>query len=100
MVEKLREIQIVRREDFAPGNAGTKAFELISRGVVCETKLDDNLLCEQPATGTLDFDIIGELEQIPVCSPEHREIAAIHVNEELSLQGRSTVPGYNGFGRN
>lgn len=99
MVEKLREVQLLARENFGPGKAGESAFRIISLGAFCETRLDDGKPCGEVAKQTLDFDIIGELEQMPVCGLGHRSIEVNRINEELRAEGRNTIPGFNGFGR-
>lgn len=78
---------------FAPGMAGRKAKDIIEGGSQCVS-------CSQPSTMTLDFDIFGQLEQLPVCAkclPQVKERVAV----DLRAAGRdpSLTFGINGWGR-
>lgn len=91
---------IVRREDFGPGHAGNLAFIAVSGGTPCETYIDDaKTKCGQPPIGTVDIDILGDVDPFPYCSGEHAVTLQNQLLEDLHRQGRNSVPGRNGFGR-
>lgn len=92
-VEKVRPQQQeepveIKRENFGPGKAGERAYRLISFGVACETKVEGET-CGKMATGTMDFDVIGEMDMIPVCTEEHWAFVAELVEQSLRNQGRT-----------
>lgn len=78
---------------FAPGMAGTKAERIIEGGAQC-------VGCSKPATVTLDFDVFGQLEQLPVCSECLSKVRDC-VAADLRATGRdpSLTFGTNGWGR-
>jgi hypothetical protein len=78
---------------FASGMAGRKAKDIIKGGAECVS-------CSKPATMTLDFDIFGQLEQLPVCA-ECLSKVRDRVAADLRAAGRdpSFTFGINGWGR-
>lgn len=82
------------RRDFGRGRLGKSAFRMIVQGIECGLGN-----CLEKGTQTLDFDVLGSAEQLPVCSPEHRTLLIEGIELDLNRIGRSTVFGRNGFGR-
>ncbi len=91
------EIRQMRREDFGPGSAGDLAFGVVSSGEPCVTYIDDKKnTCGRPPIGTVDVDVRDDLDFFPFCSPDHQQLLQQQLLDELSEQGRLTVPGMNG----
>ena len=90
----------IHREDFGPGELGDHCFFLIEHGITCEAIVGlDGERCGEPATGTTDFDVLGDPTILGHCNEEHHWAIKIRVEKELALSGRNTVVGRNGFGR-
>jgi len=85
------------RDQFGPGIAGEKAYRIISSGAECEAILSPNKKCGKRGIMTLDFDVLGELEQLVSCGDEHMELMKEIVDRDLGE--RKTVFGINGWGR-
>lgn len=81
----------IERENFGPGLAGERAFNLIKIESSCQE-------CGGEATHTLDFDVLGDLEQILVCDKCLPEVER-KVREDLAKIGRLSNFGVNGRGR-
>lgn len=94
---RLSELKTLRKE-FAPTRVGSAAFRMVARGASCEMKIDGEA-CGNKSKMTAEFDIIGEMEMIPVCGEAHFKMLREMVDKDLDAQGRSTVFGINGFGR-
>ena len=89
MVEILSKIN---RENFGTGTAGENAFKIITS---CEPCYE----CGELALETLDYDVLGSLEQTPLCTncvPKVKNIIEV----DLSKTGRTPSFGINGKGRN
>jgi len=84
---------MVNRNLFGEGEAGNRAFFLISAGSKCEGAKNCGA-----ATTTVDFDVLGELEMVPTCEG-HRAVIEKRVLEDLTRQGRLVSFGVNGRGR-
>lgn len=82
------------RRGFGRGRLGRAAFRMVAKGRECGLNN-----CLEKGTQTLDFDVLGSAEQLPVCSPEHRALLEERIEQDLNRIGRSTVFGRNGFGR-
>lgn len=83
------------RAEFGPGFAGQSAFNLIKNRVKCEAVGG----CDRLARNTLDFDVRGDLVQIPVCSAEHYTQVLAEVAKDLAKGLNDPTFGMNGFGR-
>jgi hypothetical protein len=95
------EDNVIKREDFGSGEFGDHCFRLIQHGIPCDAIVDQNgERCEIRAIGTTDFDVNGDPTILGHCSEEHHQLIKKAVEIELTLAGRSTVFGRNGFGRN
>jgi len=89
-----------RREDFGNGRFGEHCFNLIMSGIACEAIVGpDGQRCKKQATGTTDFDVLGDPTILGHCSEAHHQAIMSAVRNELEHSGRSTVFGRNGFGR-
>lgn len=86
------------RSDFGAGSAGDSAWQIIQNGALCEATLETGV-CGLPAVGTTDFDVLGDLTQVPHCSEEHHGRITTGVQATLDKAGRNTVFGKNGHGR-
>ena len=84
----------IDRSKFGPEEAGQSAWELIASVVLCSFEG-----CERQAVGTTDFDVLGDLTQLPHCSEEHHKELLFQVAYELNVQGRFISPSKNGWGR-
>lgn len=94
--EELREM----RENFGQGVAGKIAFAMVASGAKCEARTGENgKECSELSQGTLDFDVMGYLDTVPVCGNECTVFEKGMIDSELAAQGRSTVFGINGKGR-
>lgn len=93
--ERMKRSDWLNEEDkpmgFAPGSAGSSANTLIENGAMC-------VECGSKAITTLDFDVFGQLEQLPVCLGCLATVKR-KVMEDLARTGRSSVIGLNGWGR-
>ena len=90
----------IRREDFGPGYAGNWSYRTVLSGAPCVTYIDEyGNMCGDPPVGTVDIDVRDDLEFFPFCSPEHQQLVQEQILSDLHRQGRSSVPGVNGFGR-
>lgn len=86
------------RDDFGEGRLGEKAWALIKGKVHCGSVVGGKK-CRKLATGTTDFDVLGDAEIVPHCSHTcHQNIMHV-VEKDLAREGRTTVFGRNGFGR-
>jgi hypothetical protein len=86
------------RASFGEGRPGEMAWRLISGGATCEALIKGEP-CGKRAIGTTDFDVLGDMDQKPHCSPEHDMLMRKGIAADLHKQGRNTVFGINGFGR-
>lgn len=96
--------EIPSRADFGPGKAGEKAYSLIYSKNPCFVWVEDKKgkkRCGEVSNATLDFDepFGRELEQIPVCSDDHFELAKRDLQNEYDKLGRNLSTGKNGWGR-
>ncbi|MBI4036284.1 hypothetical protein HY386_00195 [Candidatus Daviesbacteria bacterium] len=87
------------REHFGEGNSGSRSFIIVTVGSQCEAKDEKGNQCQNPATMTIDFDILSSEENIPVCGRLHelqvRRIAA----QDLGKDPYDPTFGINGRGR-
>lgn len=90
----------VRREDFGSGRAGEWAYQTILAGASCETYIDAyGNRCGELSVGTVDVDILGNLDLFPYCSDTHAQLLEDQLVSEIEKNGDHTAPGRNGFGR-
>lgn len=87
------------RDQFGPGEAGRRAYEIILAGESCRAILENSERCGKRGRETLDFDVIGDLEQLPSCGDDHTEVMRQRIEKDLELMGRTTAFGKNGWGR-
>jgi hypothetical protein len=85
---------MTERNQFGPGDVGEEAYKIINSGASCKIRG-----CTKIADRTVDVDILGEATLFPACGNEHALKLETVLCEELSAQGRTTVPSRNGFGR-
>jgi hypothetical protein len=98
--KEVQSVGVIKREDFGQGELGDHCFFLIEHGITCEAIVGlDGERCGEPATGTTDFDVLGDPTILGHCNEEHHWAIKIRVEKELALSGRNTVVGRNGFGR-
>ncbi len=89
----------VRRENFGPGDARARAYCLILAGAGCELQIDPGIYCDVPSRYTVDFDVMGGLETIPVCTSTHGAIVRERVANDLGKHPQDNTFGMNGWGR-
>ena len=84
---------MLQRGEFASSDAGKMAKALIESAVCC-------VGCGKLAVRTLDFDVLGDLEQLPVCQECLNNVKA-DVGGDLRRSGRdpSATFSVNGWGR-
>lgn len=100
MNEKLRNIDIVLRENFGPGNAGEMAFLTISQGTPCESKATHKENQDLPlADRTIGFDVSANYEFVAVCSDTCEVETKKIVEKDLLNAGQLPSFDRNGFGR-
>ena len=85
---------MIDRKLFGSGEAGEKAFKLISTGPRCESRIP----CQRLATKTIDFDVLGELEMVATCR-DHELGIRKQIEADLAKSGRRVSFGNNGVGR-
>ncbi|MBI2031299.1 MAG: hypothetical protein HYT08_01655 [Candidatus Levybacteria bacterium] len=83
------------RRNFGPGNAGRTAFRLVARGNNCEFKPG----CGTRGVETLDYDVLGELEQKLSCGNKHTRFMREKIEHDLISIGTNPSFGKNGRGR-
>lgn len=86
------------REEFGEGRTGTNAFLIIAVGSVCEGRTEEKR-CDKVASFTIDFDIFGEAEHIPVCGQEHGQFVRQAVARDLHKSIYDPTFATNGRGR-
>lgn len=77
--------------EFGKGKAGDSALEIVKNG--------DCVECGSRSMRTLDFDVMGELEQVPLCESDECEASVIDV-VRLEMIARGQVDIVNTFGHN
>ena len=95
------EVVLVGRDLFGPGTFGDYAFNVIVGNATCGTFLDNDRSkkCGKQAWLTVDYDVKGDGDVLPVCSLEHFQEAERGINADLQNQGLYSYIGINGFGR-
>jgi len=91
--------QVISREQFGQGKLGDQIWTNIKKGIGCETTLENGEMCKKPAIGTVDYDVIGELDSVYVCGEEHAKQVSTAILNDLHRIGRDSVLGRNGNGR-
>jgi len=93
--------RLVSRDNFGPGNAGDRAFNIMLYGDGCERIIDFETkeMCGKPPASVLDYDVAGDLEQRLICGEGCALSAMEAIQNDLSSIGRNTIFGINGFGR-
>jgi hypothetical protein len=86
--------RIISRDQFGPGDAGKTAYEIMRTNPVCQE------CAEVPAELVLNFDVLGEVESVPLCRgcvPLVKE----KVEADFATVGRLNdgTFGFNGLGR-
>jgi len=90
----------LNRESFGTGQAGQRAWEIITDPQEgCTAKLKNGGLCGKPPRMTVDYDVLGELEQQPVCSKNHQKLVRRKVALDLGKSENDATFGINGRGR-
>ena len=89
---------VIKRSDFGPGDAGERSWNLINNKATCEAIVGGKK-CGLPAIQVLNYDVLGDLECLPICGDEHCQEVRTTIERELESQGRSTAFGINGWGR-
>lgn len=95
------ELVLINRDLFGPTTFGDYAFGVIASGVKCRAYIVDDRSedCLNQAWLTVDFDVHGDGDLIPVCGMEHFKQVEKRINHDLQNQGLSSYIGINGFGR-
>lgn len=96
---ELREIFLQTGRMFGTGTAGEKARTMLEQKERCGFRAQDGSLCGKEGVATLDFDIIGQLEQLAVCGQEHMDMMQMQIQQDLMREKKTTFFGMNGFGR-
>lgn len=86
------------RREFGEGKAGAQAFLIIAASSSCEAKSEEKQ-CDRVAVFTIDFNVFGECEHIPVCSKEHGQLVRQMVARDLNKSDFDPTFGINGRGR-
>lgn len=87
------------RGDFGKGISGTKAFLIIATGSTCEAQDETGKRCGKKAKFTVDFDVLGNEEHVPVCSHEHGRLVRQTIASQLGKNEHDPTFGLNGWGR-
>jgi hypothetical protein len=92
--------RVVAREEFGNGPAGDYSYLAVKNGEKCEAIDPElNIPCNNFPEQTVDFDILGNMEVIPICSDKCAGFAQEIVERDLTAQNMVTIFGRNGFGR-
>lgn len=84
-------IEVVR-EMFGHETLGLRDFQIMSAGPSCQECGD------VPASYTLNFDVLGDAESVPVCD-KCGPLVEAKVSQDVASIGRTTIFGRNGWGR-
>lgn len=80
------------KEHFGIGDAGRSAWDILAAQPACKE-------CKAgPATHTIDFDVVGDLTQVPVCD-DCDEVVRDKVTKDVGKRGMFPSFGTNGRGR-